>query len=201
MTHSDEELVRRFRGGDESAFEALVARWYAPLLQLAWRLTGQREEAEEIRQMALIQTYRAADRFEERSRFSTWIYRVCLNLARDRHRRKHVRLRAVDSLADEAAPDVEAHTPLASFERQERVERVAEAVLALPSEIREVVVLRSYHDLSFPAIAEIIGAPVTTVKSRMQRGLDKLRSRLQPLGPQDSPQEASNCAPVREATP
>ena len=182
MKPSDEELVRRFQSGEDTAFETLVERWYTPLLNLAWRLTGEREDAEEIRQMALIKIFQGSQDFQQRSRFSTWVYRICLNLVRDRHRRDEVRQRAFDVLREDGGEDeVEAHTPLTSFERQERAQRVAQAVLALPNTIREVVVLRHYHDLPFPAIAEITGAPVTTVKSRMQMGLETLRVRLQHL--------------------
>ncbi len=183
MNPPDEELVRRFQGGEDTAFETLVERWYTPLLNLAWRLTGERDDAEEIRQMALIKIFQGAGDFHGRSRFSTWVYRICLNLVRDRHRKSEVQKRTFDLLREETGADseIESTTPLSSFERQERAQRVAEAVLSLPQQMREVVVLRHYHDLPFPAIAEVTGAPVTTVKSRMQMGLEKLRVKLQHL--------------------
>lgn len=190
MKPSDEELVRRFGLGDATAFDEVVARWNTPLFRLAYRLTGDRDAARDVRQMALIQTYRGLARFRDGARLSTWLYRVVLNLCRDRHRREEARARAMDRAIERAIDGehhrfthLNGHAPSAERESAERevVERVADAVLALPAKEREVVVLRHYHDLAFPAIAEIVGSPVTTVKSRMTRGLGLLRTRLADL--------------------
>lgn len=178
----DEELVLRFRGGDESAFEAMVARWNEPILQLATRLTGDLEEAKDVRQMALLKTYQGLAQFEGRARFSTWIYRVVLNLCRDRKRNAAARTRAVEGSLRERDGDYVLEETGFHVARDREVARiVAQAVLELPPSEREVVVLRHYHDLAFPAIAEILGSPVTTVKSRMTRGLTLLRARLATL--------------------
>ena len=182
MDLSDEDLVLRFQGGDESAFEAMVVRWNEPILQLATRLTGDLEEAKDVRQMALIKTYQGLERFERRARFSTWIYRVVLNLCRDRKRGDDVRARVLEGSVREKDGDyVLAETGFHVARDRELARIVAQAVLELPPTEREVVVLRHYHDLAFPAIAEILGSPVTTVKSRMTRGLTLLRARLATL--------------------
>jgi RNA polymerase sigma-70 factor (ECF subfamily) len=182
MSPSDEDLVLRFQGGDERAFEAMVARWNEPILQLATRLTGDLEEAKDVRQMALIKTYQGLAHFEGRARFSTWIYRVVLNLCRDRKRGSAVRERAFQgSLRERDGDYVLEETGFHVARDRELAGIVAQAVLALPASEREVVVLRHYHELAFPAIAEILGSPVTTVKSRMTRGLELLRARLATL--------------------
>ena len=183
MEPSDEELVLRFQRGDEDAFEAMVARWNEPILQLATRLTGDPEEAKDVRQMTLLKTYQGLSRFEGRARFSTWLYRVVLNLCRDRQRSHDARTRLTESSA-EARDDgdyVLEETGFHVARDRELATVVAQAVLALPTAEREVLVLRHYHDLPFPAIAEVLGAPVTTVKSRMTRGLTLLRTRLAAL--------------------
>src|SRR5262245_17487241 len=100
MDLPDEELVLRFQGGDESAFEAMVARWNEPILQLATRLTGDLEEAKDVRQMALLKTYQGIGGFEGRARFSTWIYRVVLNLCRDKKRGNAARARIEASVRE-----------------------------------------------------------------------------------------------------
>src|SRR5262245_11251096 len=105
MDPSDEELVLRFQGGDESAFEAMVVRWNEPILQLATRLTGDVEEAKDVRQMALIKTFQGLAGFERRARFSTWIYRVVLNLCRDRKRGDDVRTRVLEGSVREKDGD------------------------------------------------------------------------------------------------
>ncbi|MSR62497.1 MAG: sigma-70 family RNA polymerase sigma factor [Planctomycetes bacterium] len=182
METPDEDLVSRFQSGDESAFEVMVAKWNEPILQLATRLTGDLEEAKDVRQMALIKTYQGLGRFEGRARFSTWIYRVVLNLCRDRKRNAAVRARALeDSVREKDGDYVLVETGFHVARDRELAEIVAQAVLALPAAEREVVVLRHYHELGFPAIAEILGSPVTTVKSRMTRGLTLLRTRLATL--------------------
>jgi RNA polymerase sigma-70 factor (ECF subfamily) len=181
MDLPDEELVLRIQGGDEAAFEAMVARWNEPILQLATRLTGDLEEAKDVRQMALLKTYQGIARFEGRSRFSTWIYRVVLNLCRDRKRGEAVRVRVEDSVREKEGDYLLEETGFHVARDRELAQIVARAVLELPASEREVVVLRHYHDLAFPAIAEILGSPVTTVKSRMSRGLSLLRTRLAAL--------------------
>jgi RNA polymerase sigma-70 factor (ECF subfamily) len=181
MDPSDEELVLRCRGGDASAFEAMVARWNEPILQLATRITGDLEEAKDIRQMALIKTYQGIASFEGRSRFSTWIYRVVLNLCRDKKRGEAVRARVEGSVREKEGDYLLEETGFHVARDRELAQIVARAVLELPASEREVVVLRHYHELPFPTIAEILGSPVTTVKSRMSRGLTLLRARLAAL--------------------
>jgi len=182
MDPSDEELVLRFQSGDEGAFEAMVVRWNEPILQLATRLTGDHEEAKDVRQMALIKIYQGLAAFEGRARFSTWIWRVVLNLCRDRKRSAGVRTRTLEGSVRERDGDyVLEETGFHVARDRELAKVVAQAVLELPTSEREVVVLRHYHDLPFPAIAEILGSPVTTVKSRMARGLTLLRTRLATL--------------------
>jgi RNA polymerase sigma-70 factor (ECF subfamily) len=181
MDLPDEELVLRFQGGDGSAFEAMVARWNEPILQLATRLTGDLEEAKDVRQMALLKTYQGIGSFEGRSRFSTWIYRVVLNLCRDRRRGQEVRTRVEASVREKEGDYLLEETGFHVARDRELAQIVARAVLELPASEREVVVLRHYHDLPFPTIAEILGSPVTTVKSRMTRGLSLLRTRLAAL--------------------
>ena len=183
MQPAGEELVRRFQAGEARAFEDLVARWSADLLSLAYRLTGDLEEARDVRQMALIRIHDGLDRFDGRSRVTTWIYRIVLNLCRDRRRRRAAFETAVNGKALNGVPQAHEETPERQSLRKEVALRVAAAVGDLPLEEREVVVLRHYHELSFPRIAEVVGAPVTTVKSRMSRGLDHLRRHLKDLNP------------------
>lgn len=182
MEPTDEELVLRFQAGDESAFETMVARWNEPVLQLATRLTGDLEEAKDVRQMALLRIYQSLRGFEGRARVSTWVWRVVLNLCRDKKRNAAVRSRTLEASVREREGDyVLEETGFHVARDRELAGIVAKAVLELPAPEREVVVLRHYHDLAFPAIAEILGSPVTTVKSRMTRGLTLLRTRLATL--------------------
>lgn len=185
MDCPDEEDLRRLRRGDERAFEALAVRWSPTILHVALRLTGDLEEARDVRQLALMRIYDSRDDFAGRARFSTWLYRVVVNLCRDAHRRRDARARSQE-VAGRNGRHLDVATPEHLAEARDTAERVARAVAALRAEDREVVALRHYAGLAFPAVAEVLEAPVTTVKSRMARALRALRTELEELRP-DAP--------------
>ena len=175
----DAELISRFQRGDARAFATLARRWSRRAYALAYRLTQDANESEDIRQTALLRAHQRLCDFNGRASFSTWLYRVVLNLCHDRLRSR----RAADEAlrrAKDIRPGVRRvqPSPLADSEISETARRVADAVKALPSPLREVVVMRHYQDLRFAEIAEIVEAPVTTVKSRMNQGLRLLRKSL-----------------------
>ena len=175
----DAELISRFQRGDARAFATLARRWSRPAYALAYRLTQDADESEDIRQTALLRAQQRLCDFNGRAGFSTWLYRVVLNLCHDQLRTR----RAADEAlrrAKDVRPVVRRvqPSPLADSEMSETARRVADAVKALPSPLREVVVLRHYQDLRFAEIAEIMEAPVTPVKSRMSQGLRLLRKSL-----------------------
>ncbi len=170
--------------GAPAGFEELVVRWGPTILKLAYRLTGDLEEARDIRQQALMRTYHSAETFEGRSRFFTWLYRVVVHLCRDGQRRRAVRERAQDTSARNGRA-VEVTSPASLAEAGDTAQRVARAVRGLPEREREVLVLRHYHDLSFPEVAAVLDLPATTVKSRLARGLERLRIPLQELEPHE----------------
>jgi RNA polymerase sigma-70 factor (ECF subfamily) len=178
MQPADEELVRRFQEGDEAAFAAMVERLDPAVLELAWRMTGDRASAEDVRQQAWIRIHRGLRAFEGRARLSTWVHRIVIHLCRDRQRSQACIGQAEERFRSLHPRDLCEEPPSATHERGEVALRVARAVAALPPREREVVVLRHYHDLPFPVIAEVVEAPVTTVKSRMAKGLALLRTRL-----------------------
>ncbi len=176
----EDDLVRRFQGGDEAAFEGVVLRYHPRLQELAFRLTGDVDESREIGQLALVRAYETLARFRGGARLSTWLYRIVLNLCRDRHRKRVTREDRLTRLdpQEEASP---AEIPEGRLETHEAATIVADAVRALPAPEREVVLLRHYQDLTFAEIAEIQGEAVTTVKSRMTKGLRLLRGPLKEL--------------------
>ncbi len=179
MEPTDDELIGRFRRGDGGAFDRLVARWDRRVLGFAYRLTRDVEEAQDIRQAVFLRTYRALESFNGHARFSTWIHQVTLNLCRDRARSIESQERALAGGARAREPETGVlPSPLETSERNELSRVVATAIAALPEAEREVVVLRHYQGLAFPEIAEILDAPVSTVKSRMSQGLTHLRDRL-----------------------
>ena len=181
MSRTDEELVASSLAGDRSAFDQLVLRWDRKIQGAIYRLIGSEEEARDLCQEAFLKAYRGLGAFKGEARFSSWLYQIALNLCRDRMRRRRGRtLVSLDALeADGQAPVLrEEANALDLVEARDLQQRVKAAVLALADEQREVIVLKEYEGLTFQEIAEVLDLPVSTVKTRLYRGLDRLRERL-----------------------
>ena len=163
----DAALVGRSVAGDAAAFEALVLRYEGLLFGVALRMLGDYDEARDATQAAFIKAYRKLRSFDPRYRFFSWIYRIllneCLNAQRDRR------------LHEPIAPELPAvGTPLDHLESSERRHRVQQALLTLPADYRQVVVLRHFAELSYDDIAATLGIPVKTVKSRLYTARQRL---------------------------
>ena len=181
MSRTDEELVASSLAGDRSAFDQLVLRWDRKIQGAIYRLIGSEEEARDLCQEAFLKAYRGLGAFKGEARFSSWLYQIALNLCRDRMRRRRGRtLVSLDALeADGQAPVLrEEANALDLVEARDLQQRVRAAVLALADDQREVIVLKEYEGLTFQEIAEVLDLPVSTVKTRLYRGLDRLRERL-----------------------
>ena len=163
----DGALVARTLEGDTAAFEAIVARYESVLFRVALRMLGDREDALDATQTAFVSAYRKLGSFDQNLRFFSWLYRIllneCLNARRDR--RPHQPL----------TPDMMlAGTPLEALEASERRQRVQLALLALPQEYREVIVLRHFAELGYDEIATTLCIPAKTVKSRLYTARQRL---------------------------
>ncbi len=185
MAAEDAELVRRWRKGDPLAFDALVRRWEGPVLRILTRLLGESELVEDSSQEVFLRVYHATGRYRDNGTFSTWLYRIALNVARDvgrRRRRRPVPLEGHEP-PDRALPAEK------TCQQREAAELVAEALSELPEPLREALVLRHYEGLNFEEIARLTGTPASTVKSRFGVALRRMRSRLQELGysPEETP--------------
>lgn len=169
------------QAGDSSAFDVLVRRWDRRIQGAAYRVLGSDDEARDVSQEAFLKAYRGLPGFKGEARFSSWLYQIALNLCRDRLRRRKgrefVSLEAVSEAPLRGAPSVSD-----IVESRDLARRVASAVKALSSEQREVIVLKEYEGLTFPEIAEVLGIPVSTVKTRLYRGLVQLRALLEARG-------------------
>jgi RNA polymerase sigma-70 factor (ECF subfamily) len=185
---TDEELVARSRGGDLDSFNQLVLRWERPIYALAYRVIGREEDARDVAQETFLRAFRALSGFKGQAKFSSWLYRITLNLCRDwirRERRTPVAQapEGVDliELASESAPS-ETVEDLVS--RRELGRAVATIMSRLPEEQRTAIVLKEYHGLTFQEIADLLDCPLSTVKTRLYQGLSVLRRELQEAGVQ-----------------
>lgn len=188
---TDEELVTRSQGGDVDSFNQLILRWERPIFALAYRVLGREEDARDVSQEAFLRAYRALPGFKGEAKFSSWLYRIALNLCRDwmrKQRRAPVQQmpEGMDpvEMAGEAGP-VESVEDLVA--RKELSQIVGEAMTLLPDEQRTAIILKEYHGMTFQEIAELQGVPLSTVKTRLYQGLTVLRRHLEKHG-QKAPQ-------------
>ena len=183
MASTDEELVARSMGGDLDSFNQLVLRWERPIYALAYRVIGREEDARDVCQETFLRAFRALGGFKGQAKFSSWLYRITLNLCRDCIRRERRQPLAqtpegVDlvELAGEAE-DTESIEELVA--RKEIGAAVAKAMALLPEEQRTAIVLKEYHGLTFQEIADMLDCPLSTVKTRLYQGLTVLRRQLE----------------------
>jgi RNA polymerase sigma-70 factor (ECF subfamily) len=186
MPSTDEELVARSQGGDLDSFNQLVLRWERPIYALAYRVIGREEDAHDVAQETFLRAFRALKGFKGQAKFSSWLYRITLNLCRDwirRERRTPVVQppEGVDviELAAESTPS-ESIEDLVS--RHELGRAVGKAMSQLPEEQRTAIILKEYHGLTFQEIADLLDCPLSTVKTRLYQGLTVLRKQLREAG-------------------
>ena len=174
---SDDELVAAARTGDDRALEQLLRRHHDRIVAVCRQLCRDRSDAEDAAQEAMIAIVRGLDRFDGRSRFSTWAYRVTTNSCLDELRRRRRRPLPVDA---DAAPEVAAPGPGPDDEAERTSVRaeLATALDTLPEEFRAPLVLRDVADLDYAAIGEILDLPPGTVRSRIARGRARLAEAL-----------------------
>jgi RNA polymerase sigma-70 factor (ECF subfamily) len=185
MAPTDEQLVLAAQAGDSSAFGELVARWDRKIRGAIYRVMGSDDEARDLAQEAFLKAFRGLASFKREARFSSWLYQIALNLCRDRMRRRkgRVHLSFEEMQADGATRfAVEGPSALDLAEASDLSRVVAQAVAALAPEQREVIVLKEYQELTFAEVAEVLALPVSTVKTRLYRGLSQLRQDLERRG-------------------
>ena len=182
MTWTDEELVARSIRGDADSFSELVLRWERPIYALAYRTIGREEDARDVCQETFLRAFRALPGFRGQAKFSSWLYRIALNLCRDwirRERRARVMQAPEDvdllEVAAEAGPTESIEDLIARRDLGRAVERL---MAHLPEEQRTAIILKEYHGLTFQEIADLVGCPLSTVKTRLYQGLSVLRRGL-----------------------
>ncbi|MHC4225597.1 MAG: RNA polymerase sigma factor [Planctomycetota bacterium] len=178
----DAELVVAWQGGDLAAFETLVRRHEGRIFRMLFRMLGTREEAEDATQEAFLSLHRHGHRFRREARFSTFLYRVAANAALNRRRslgRARARERQL-ALRQAAGSDLPSapRDPEGAASGAEVQARVQQALQTLPPDLRAAVVLYDLEGQSYRDVAEVLGVPEGTVKSRIHRGRQALREQL-----------------------
>ena len=173
---SEEHLLELAIGGDENSFGELMGRWQGKIFSFIYRYIGDSEEARDLTQNTFTKAYQNLDRLSDPGKFSAWVYKIALNECRMRVR-KHRNLKPVpfDDYMNSGRAEADLETPEKELARKERVQMLREAFLDLPDEQRTVILMKEYQGLKFHEIAEALGVPLSTVKSRMYLGLKTLK--------------------------
>jgi len=180
---TDEQIVERALTGDGEAFGEIVRRWERRIFALSYGLLGREEDARDATQETFLAAFRNLRGFRGEARVSSWLHRIAVNQCITRQRRSKVRKEA--ALEDEEEKNATIfsapfeHSPSHLLEGQEHIVAVRRAVNSLPLELRQVVLMKEFEELTFREISDILDLPLSTVKSRLYTALKQLQMRLQ----------------------
>ncbi len=187
---NDEQMVERALSGDPEAFGEIVRRWERRIFALAYGMLGREEDARDATQETFMAAFRNLRGFRGDAKVSSWLHRIAVNQCITRQRRAKVR--GETALEDEAEKNAAVFalpidaSPARSAEAIERSKAVRKAVCALPPDLRQVVVMKEFEELTFQQIADALEIPLSTVKSRLYTALRQLQMRLQKFGDSES---------------
>lgn len=183
----DQALVLRVQKGDKAAFDLLVIKYQHKIVHLVNRYVKDPSEAQDVAQDAFIKAYRALAEFRGESAFYTWLYRIAINTAKNyllsrsrRHYDYEVDVQDAEQVGDaQQLKDIE--TPEELLMNEQVVNVIREAIESLPEEMRIAITLREFEGMSYEDIAETMGCPIGTVRSRIFRAREAIDEKLNPL--------------------
>jgi RNA polymerase sigma-70 factor (ECF subfamily) len=179
---TDEIIVERALSGEPDAFGEIVKRWERRIFALTYGILGREEDARDATQETFLAAFRNLRGFRGEAKVSSWLHRIAVNQCITRQRRAKVRNEATLDVDEETVNDFAAPidvSPAAVTEGRQRTAAVRRALNSLPLELRQVVVMKEFEELTFREIAEALELPLSTVKSRLYTGLKQLQMRLE----------------------
>jgi len=185
---TDEQMVERALSGDPEAFGEIVRRWERRIFALAFGMLGREEDARDATQETFLAAFRNLRGFRGEAKVSSWLHRIAVNQCITRQRRSKVR--SETALDDEAEKNAAVFispvdvSPARAVENREQSIAVRRAVCSLPPDLRQVVVMKEFEELTFQEISDVLDVPLSTVKSRLYTALRQLHMRLQKFGSQ-----------------
>ncbi|EOS58923.1 MULTISPECIES: RNA polymerase sigma factor SigW [Paenibacillus] len=185
VEHFDARLVKLARKGDQGAFAELVDLYKDKLYHLGYRMLSNRHEAEDVVQETFLRVHKNWNRYDDKQKFSTWIYRIATNLCIDRLRKRKpsyyldAEMNDQDGLDGYTLIPGDERTPETEYLLSETQQTIHQAIEGLPAKYKSVIVLRYLQELSLQEISEVLDMPVTTVKTRVHRGREFLRKKLE----------------------
>ncbi len=193
--------MARSARGDADSFNQLITRWERPIYALAYRVIGHEQDARDVCQETFLRAFRGIAAFKGQAKFSSWLYRIALNLCRDWIRRERRTPVVQPPEGIDLTELVSEQGPTESIEdivaRRDMSRLVARAMRALSEEQRTAVVLKEYQGLTFQEIADMLGCPLSTVKTRLYQGLTLLRRELEEAGVYGVSAEEGAVLPLR----
>ncbi|MDW7679009.1 MAG: RNA polymerase sigma factor [bacterium] len=184
---TDAQIMLQVKNGDAKAFEQLVEKYKLPIINFCLRFSGNKDDAEDLAQDVFVRVFQAAERYEDRAKFSTWLYRIAVNLCLNHQRRKKlITFLSLDrnhhDSSERSSDNLEAlfssSTPEREYELKEQQRLVQQAINSLPENQKTVVILYRYHNLSYQEIAKILNISISAVESRLHRAKLNLKKRL-----------------------
>jgi RNA polymerase sigma-70 factor (ECF subfamily) len=180
---TDEIIVQRALTGDADAFGEIVRRWERRIFALAYGMLGREEDARDATQETFLAAFRNLRGFRGEAKVSSWLHRIAVNQCITRQRQSRVRSEAAldeEQEKDAASFAMPVHnSPLRVVEGRQETAAVRRAINSLPIELRQVVIMKEFEELTFREIAEVLELPLSTVKSRLYTAMKQLQLRLQ----------------------
>ena len=180
---TDEELVSLAVSDDRDAFGEIVRRWERKIFALCFGMLGREDDARDAAQEAFIATYKNLASFRGEARVSSWLHRIAVNQCLTTKRRQ--KTRSEDFIDDGDGSEerifvaAARYSPANEAEQGERLKIIRQAVGALPTDLRQVIVMKEFEEMTFQEISETLEVPLSTVKSRLYTALKQLRMRLE----------------------
>jgi RNA polymerase sigma-70 factor (ECF subfamily) len=182
---TDENLIIKFQNGDVQAFDILVKRYKDRLLNFVYRFVGNRADAEDIIQETFIKVYKNKHLYNPTAKFITWLFTIASNVAKSELRKRRIRnaFSISNFIGGKKDQDIiyKGEDPETLADSVVKEEYIHKAISKLPKEFREVIILRDIQEFSYEEISEILKVPIGTVKSRVNRGRERLQKLLKPI--------------------
>ena len=179
-----ESLIQRCLHGDQRAWELIVRQYWRKVFNIAYKFVGKHDEAEDLTQDIFMKIFKSLSTFDRRANFQTWLISVSRNLCIDHYRSVRKERETIDRgvVADDLAPASPDPGPMAALEQRDRVALLRHALAQLPDTLRTAVLMRDIQEMSYREIADTLGLPEGTVKSRINRGRTELARHVKKQG-------------------
>lgn len=174
----DDRIIERVLKGERDHYAHLIDRYKGPIFNLAYRMTGTREDANDLAQETFVRAYENLKRFDRNRSFSTWLYTIGLNIVRNYLKREKRIKKTHNALCDGEGEKGNPSDPEQVLSAQQKTRKLEKYLKTLPEEQKEAIMLKYYQGLMFEDVAEIMGISLSAAKMRVYRGLEKLRTMM-----------------------